>query len=131
LLEDEVRAAAPAGVKPLVSLPAGFHFCFSRALNGAEEDPPTAGRRHAQRDREIRRDDLRRPSEQEVPNRHTGPDQGGVGHIHQPSNAEKYTVDEVQTIKSRIRKAAKARKMGLPDPDEFVELTARVRKKKR
>jgi hypothetical protein len=24
-LEDEVRAAAPAGVKPLVSLPAGFH----------------------------------------------------------------------------------------------------------
>jgi hypothetical protein len=52
-------------------------------------------------------------------------------YIHQPSNAEKYTVDEVQTIKSRIRKAAKARKMGLPDPDEFVELTARVRKKKR
>jgi hypothetical protein len=24
-LEDEVRAAAPAGVKPLASLPAGFH----------------------------------------------------------------------------------------------------------
>jgi len=52
-------------------------------------------------------------------------------YIHQPSNAEKYTVDELRTIKLRIRKAAKARKMGLPDPDEFVELMARVRKRKR
>jgi hypothetical protein len=52
-------------------------------------------------------------------------------YIHQPSSAEKYTVDEVCTIKSRIRRAAKARKVKLPDPDEFIELMARVRKKKR
>jgi hypothetical protein len=52
-------------------------------------------------------------------------------YIHQPSNAEKYTAAETRTIRSRIRRAAKARKVKLPDPDEFVELMARVRKKKR
>ena len=50
-------------------------------------------------------------------------------YIHQPRNAEKYTAGEVRTIKARIRAAAKARKMALPDPDEFVELMDRVRKK--
>jgi len=52
-------------------------------------------------------------------------------YIHQPVNAGKYTDAEVRTIKVRIRRAAKARKVALPDPDEFVELMARVRKKKR
>jgi hypothetical protein len=52
-------------------------------------------------------------------------------YIHQPNNAEKYTAQEVRTIKIRIRRAAKAREVALPDPDEFVELMARVRKKKR
>jgi hypothetical protein len=51
-------------------------------------------------------------------------------YIHQPRNAEKYTVAEVRTIKARIRGAAKARKVTLPDPDEFVELMNRVRKKR-
>jgi hypothetical protein len=51
-------------------------------------------------------------------------------YVHQPSNAEKYTASELRTLKTRIREAAKARKMGLPDPEEFVELMARVRKKK-
>jgi hypothetical protein len=51
-------------------------------------------------------------------------------YIHQPSNAEKYTAGELRTLKARIRRAAKARKVVLPDPDEFVELMARVRKKK-
>jgi hypothetical protein len=51
-------------------------------------------------------------------------------YIHQPSNAEKYTREEVRTIKSRVRRAAKARKVALPDPDEFVELLARVRRKR-
>ncbi len=50
-------------------------------------------------------------------------------YIHQPRNADKYTGQEVRTIKSRIRHAAKARRVVLPDPDEFVELMARVRKK--
>jgi hypothetical protein len=31
---------------------------------------------------------------------------------------------------SRIRKAAKARSVALPDPDEFVELMKRLRKKR-
>ena len=52
-------------------------------------------------------------------------------YIHQPSNAEKYTAGEVRTIKARVRRAATARRVVLPDPDEFVELMARVRKKRR
>lgn len=48
-------------------------------------------------------------------------------YIHQPNNAEKYTPEEVRTIKGRVRRAAKARAIALPDPDEFVELMARVR----
>jgi hypothetical protein len=51
-------------------------------------------------------------------------------YIHQPSNAEKYTLEEVRIIKVRVRRAAKARGVALPDPDEFVELMARVRKKR-
>lgn len=51
-------------------------------------------------------------------------------YIHQPSNSEKYTAGEARTIKARVRRAAKARGVTLPDPDEFVELMARVRKKR-
>ena len=51
-------------------------------------------------------------------------------YIHQPRNATKYTAAEVRTLTSRIRRAAKRRKVTLPDPDEFVELMARVRKRK-
>jgi hypothetical protein len=50
-------------------------------------------------------------------------------YIHQPSNAAKYTAGERRTIRSRIQKAAKARGVTLPDPDEFVELMARVRRR--
>jgi len=52
-------------------------------------------------------------------------------YIHQPVNASKYTGAEVRTIKIRIRRAAERRKVVLPDPDEFIELMDRVRKKKR
>ena len=51
-------------------------------------------------------------------------------YIHQPSNAKKYTAAEVRTIKARVRRAAKARRVALPDPDEFVALLARMRKKR-
>ncbi len=51
-------------------------------------------------------------------------------YIHQLVNARKYSAQEVRTIKARIRRAAKARKVALPDPDEFVELMKRVRKKR-
>jgi hypothetical protein len=51
-------------------------------------------------------------------------------YIHQPSNAAKYSAGERRTITSRIRKAAKAGRVTLPDPDEFVELMARVRRRK-
>ena len=50
-------------------------------------------------------------------------------YIHQPLNARKYSAAEVRTIKARIRRAARTRKVALPDPDEFVELLARVRKR--
>jgi hypothetical protein len=52
-------------------------------------------------------------------------------YIHQPSNARKYTSEEIRTIKSRVRRAAKVRGVALPDPDEFVALMARVRKARR
>jgi hypothetical protein len=51
-------------------------------------------------------------------------------YIHQPKNAAKYTAGERRTIVARIRKAARDRKVTLPDPDEFLELMARVRRKK-
>jgi hypothetical protein len=51
-------------------------------------------------------------------------------YIHQPSNAAKYTAAERRTIMSRIRKAAKTRRVTLPDPDEFLELMKRVRRRK-
>ena len=52
-------------------------------------------------------------------------------YIHQPSNAGKYTPAERRAIKGRIQKAARTRQVELPDPDEFVELMARVRRRKR
>ena len=52
-------------------------------------------------------------------------------YIHQPSNAAKYTPSERRTIMARIRKTAQSRKVTLPDPDEFVELMARLRRAKR
>jgi hypothetical protein len=51
-------------------------------------------------------------------------------YIHQPTNATKYTAAERRSIMSRIRKAAKLRRLKLPDPDEFIELMARVRRQK-
>jgi len=50
-------------------------------------------------------------------------------YIHQASNAAKYTAAERRTIQSRIRKAARAGKVELPDPDEFVELMKEVRRR--
>lgn len=50
-------------------------------------------------------------------------------YIHQPRNSAKYTPVELRTIKSRIRKVAKERKVALPDPDEFMELMKRVRRR--
>jgi hypothetical protein len=51
-------------------------------------------------------------------------------YIHQPVNAAKYSGEEVRTITRRIRAAARARRVTLPDPDEFVALLDRVRKKR-
>lgn len=51
-------------------------------------------------------------------------------YIHQPGNARKYTAADVRTIKARIRRAAKGRGVALPDPDEFVALLDRVRRKR-
>jgi hypothetical protein len=52
-------------------------------------------------------------------------------YIHQPTNRVKYTAAERRTIMSRIKRAATARRLTLPDPEEFVELMARLRKAKR
>ena len=52
-------------------------------------------------------------------------------YIHQASNAAKYTAAERRTIQARIKKAAKARKVELPDPGEFMELMREVRRRRR
>jgi hypothetical protein len=52
-------------------------------------------------------------------------------YIHQPSNAAKYSASERRIIMDRIRKAARSRRVTLPDPEEFVELMARIRRAKR
>jgi hypothetical protein len=52
-------------------------------------------------------------------------------YIHQPSNGRKYSAGERRTIMSRIRKAARSRRIELPDPDEFLERLARVRARER
>jgi len=59
-----------------------------------------------------------------------GRNKAAWAYIHQPRNAEKYTPSEIRTIKGRVRAAARARKVALPNPDEFVELLDRVRKKR-
>ena len=51
-------------------------------------------------------------------------------YIHQPSNSAKYSAAERRSIMSRIRKAALSRSVELPDPDEFIERLARVRRRK-
>jgi hypothetical protein len=51
--------------------------------------------------------------------------------VFHENNAEKYTAGEQRTPRARIRAAAKARKMALPHPDDFVELMDRVWKKRR
>jgi hypothetical protein len=51
-------------------------------------------------------------------------------YIHQTNNAGKYTPAEVRTIKRQIRDAAKRGKVALPDPNEFVALMKRVRRKR-
>jgi hypothetical protein len=52
-------------------------------------------------------------------------------YIHQPSNSAKYRPGERRTIISRIRQEAKRRKVTLPDPEEFLQLMARVRPSRR
>jgi hypothetical protein len=52
-------------------------------------------------------------------------------YIHQPRNAAKYSATERRTIRTRIAQAAKRRNVTLPDPDEFIELMARVRRRRR
>ena len=37
-------------------------------------------------------------------------------YIHQPSNSGKYASEDLRTIKTRVRQAAKARGVKLPDP---------------
>jgi hypothetical protein len=52
-------------------------------------------------------------------------------YIHQPGNAKKYTSEERRVIRQRIRAAARKRKVQLPDPEEFLELMQRVRRRRK
>lgn len=52
-------------------------------------------------------------------------------YIHQPRNASKYSPAERRLIEGRIRAVARRRKVSLPDPEEFLDLMSKVRKKRR
>ena len=71
------------------------------------------------------------PTNKKYPIDTPGRSKAAWAYIHQPSNAAKYTAAERRTIQSRIRKAAKKAVVELPDPDEFIELMSRVRRRKR
>jgi uncharacterized protein DUF6582 len=71
------------------------------------------------------------PTNRKYPIDSPGHIKAASAYIHQPENAGKYTPEDVRTIKIRIRRAAQARGVTLPDPDEFVELMRRVRKRRR
>jgi hypothetical protein len=71
------------------------------------------------------------PTNKKYPTDTPGRIKAAWAYIHQPSNASKYTASERRLIQGRIRAAARRRKVSLPDPGEFLELMAKVRKKKR
>lgn len=50
-------------------------------------------------------------------------------YVHTRSNAANYTAVELRAIKRRIRAAARARELALPDPEEHLQLLSRVRKR--
>ena len=50
-------------------------------------------------------------------------------YVHTGSNAANYTAAELRAIRRRIRAAAEARELALPDPEEHLELLSRVRKR--
>lgn len=97
----------------------------------SQKNSSPAGRRPAERRREVWEATFADPVNKKYPIDTPGRIKTAWAYIHQPLNAGKYTDEEVRTIKIRIRRAAKARKVALPDPDTFVELMARVRKRKK
>ena len=101
-----------------------------RGPSAEEDDPPPAGCRPQRGVQEIRDTTFADPVNKKYPIDTPSRIKAAWAYIHQPSNAKKYPSQEVRTIKVRVRKAAKSRGVALPDPDEFVELMARVRKKR-
>ena len=71
------------------------------------------------------------PTNKKYPIDSAGRIKAAWAYIHQSSNARKYSAAERRIIMSRIRKAARTRRIGLPDPDEFLERLARVRRRER
>ena len=69
------------------------------------------------------------PTNREYPIDSPGHIKAAWAYIHQPDNASKYTSEDVRTIKIRIRRAAVGRGVTLPEPDEFVGLMRRVRRR--
>ena len=70
------------------------------------------------------------PTNKKYPIDTSGRIKAAWAYLHQPSNAAKYTAAERRIIQGRIRKAAKAMMVELPNPDEFVELMSEVRRRK-
>ena len=71
------------------------------------------------------------PTNRKYPIDSAGHIKAAWAYIHQPSNARKYGAAERRTIIGRIKQEAKRRRVALPDPEEFLELMARVRSRKK
>ncbi len=111
---------------------------MSRKKSGKSTSPPDQAAKRIGRRRDADPAEGRRkygntvfadPTNKKYPIDTAGRIKAAWAYIHQPTNAAKYPPGERRTIKARIRKAAKDRRVTLPDPEEFLELLARLRRK--
>jgi hypothetical protein len=99
-------------------------FLMASKIHRRRDADPKEGRR------KYGATDFADPTNNKYPVDTPGRIKAAWAYIHQPRNAAKYSPSERRTIKARIRRAAAKGKVTLPDPDQFIELMARVRKKR-
>ena len=101
----------------------GLLFIMSRRIHQRRDVEPSGGVK------KYGKTTFADPTNKKYPIDTPGRIKAAWAYIHQPSNAAKYTASEQRAIKVRIRKVAQLRRVELPNPKEFVELMARVRRR--
>jgi hypothetical protein len=109
----------------MVSAPMRSKAAGSKRIHRRRDSDPAEGRR------KYGDTAFADPTNKKYPIDTPGRIKAAWAYIHQPSNRGKYTARERRVIEGRIRSAAKRRDIALPDPDEFVELMAKLRRKKK